>query len=511
MARLRSPSLFWTFAGAFVAVLIVALFLQVTVIHLVITPLAERWAEARAEVLTREVAEELTAAFAADSLPDVRRILREREPEFSPFHLVFRGTDGRIVDGRPVPPDARRRIGGAFGGGKRPEEDEAADTLRERPRGEPPEVAEREGGFPGRDRDEERRTHRGFQILARHPVTIDSLPGGEVLAISSQHSFPILPRFVQFRTLLFLPVALLLAGAAGLILFRLLVRRIRTLEAFAARVEGGDLDARVADPGPDEIGRLAGRLNRMTDHLSVAIRRIEENDRQRRRLLGDISHELATPLTTIRGYTETLLNPEVPLSPEERRDYLRSVLEEAERMGLLINDLLDLTRLEGGGAPLEKSLLDWAELCRNTITRLEPAFRKAGLSIRWESGDAAMVHADGRRLEQVLDNLLANALRHVPSGGTVTVSVRPVPGGGAPSHRLAVEDDGPGFPAGDLPHVFDRFYRGDPNRAAGGTGLGLAIVREIVLVHGGSIRAENRLPSGAAVLVDLPAAPRLSP
>ncbi len=290
-------------------------------------------------------------------------------------------------------------------------------------------------------------------------------------------------------------------------MFRLLLKRLRALEELATRVSEGDLSARIASPGGDEIGRLGARLNRMTESLAEARKRVEQSDRQRRQLLADISHELATPLTSIRGYADTLSEPSVPVSEEERVSYIRNILEESERMDLLIQDLLELTRLEAGAVTLTTERLDWTALCRNTMNRFEPRFRAAGIQIRWDGPtDETWLHADGRRLEQVLENLLINALRYVPKGGTVTLSVRQAAEADPSRFQLTVSDDGPGFPAADIPHVFDRFYRADLARTTGGSGLGLAIVKEIVLRHGGSVRAENQTPSGARIVIELPCA-----
>jgi signal transduction histidine kinase len=306
--------------------------------------------------------------------------------------------------------------------------------------------------------------------------------------------------------LLFAPVAILFAGSAGLIIFRLLLRRLRRLENLASRVAAGDLTARVDDLGDDEIGRLGSRLNRMTEALAQARERLETVDSQRRRLLADISHELATPLTSIRGYTETLLDPDVPTDGDERETFLRYVLAEAERMDLLIQDLFELTRLEAGTGALQREVLDWGLLCRHTLQRYEDRFRKAGLTLRWRGESIEVpVLADGRRLEQVLENLLTNALRYVPAPGTVEVSLIPARGHDGPC--LEVADDGPGIPPAELPRIFDRFYRSQEVRGSRGTGLGLAIVQEVVSRHGGSVQALPREPRGVRFLIRLPAGP----
>ena len=493
MRFLRTPSLFWTFAGSFLAVLVAATILQGLVIVAVVEPVARQWAETRAKSLAETAALEISVRMPLVTDDDIRDILRADRPRFGPLDLIYRSADGHLVTERPLPLEYSRRFESML--------QENADTLQEK--------FNRPLGF----RSSPEREERPPRIrVNRFPVVVDSVTIGEVVALAMPRRFGVFPFATPWPILLSLPIALVVAGTAGLVMFRVLVKRLRALDNLAARVTEGDLDARVSDPTTDEIGQLGARLNRMTESLAEAKRRIDDSDRQRRQLLADISHELATPLTSIRGYAETLLEPSVPVSEEERTAYLRDVLAEAKRMDLLIQDLLDLTRLEAGAGNLEQVRLDWTALCRNTINRFENRFREAGLGLRWEgAAHEAWIMADGRRLEQVLENLLINALRYVPSGGTVALSVAPVEHAPPRRFRLIVSDDGPGIPPGDLPHIFDRFFRVDVARSTGGTGLGLAIVQEIVRRHGGEVHAENRVPHGAAMVIDLPAAPLPAP
>lgn len=464
-------SLYWTFAGAFLAVLVVAAALQVAVLAVAVGPVANRWLRDRAAISVREAAE---AIRALDDPVDTDAIeLALRQYLHPPIHLVFVTDDGRLV-----------------GNG---------------PRGARPRRRDAEPDVPGRRAATARflddRRHR---VLAREPVVTAGV-SGELVAIAPRPRAGIWPAGAPPRLALFVPVALLVAGGAGLLLFRTFVRRLRALEILATRVAEGDLDARVDAPGRDEIGRLGAQLNRMTGRLAAARGRIAADDRTRRQLLADISHELATPLTSIRGFTETLLDSGVDLTDTERARYLSNVLDESKRLDALIQDILELTRLEAGAIELDIELIDWAALSRHTVERLAERFDAAGLSLEWVTGaddEPAWVSGDGRRLEQVLENLLLNALRYVPAGGAVRVSVTR----GERHHRLAVTDDGPGFPPGDLPHVFDRFYRSDATRSTPGTGLGLAIVKEITERHEGSVRAENGAGGGAVIVVELPVA-----
>jgi signal transduction histidine kinase len=515
--RLHPRSLFWTFAGAFLLVLVAAAVVQVLVVAAVVQPMLLRSLSDRARLAAREASVEIGTLPAETSELAIHQVLRSYRTEEGGFFLFYRDGRGRIVGSRRFPPGFGRRLAdlvGAPGDTLLPMEDRLRPPIPGRagePRRPPREAFGREPvpvPPPGPEREPPglRELARArFKVVARDSVrTPAGVDAGEVVALAAVPRFPFWPGAAERPVLLFLPIAVLVAGVAGLLLFRAFIRRLRVLETLAARVADGDLEVRVPDPGPDEIGRLGARLNRMTERLAEARRRLEENDRQRRRLLADISHELATPLTSIKGYAQTLLDPAVPVTEKERDAYLAHVLDESERMDELIADLFELTRLEAGAGELERERLDWASLCRNTLARFTKRFREADLNLRWTGSEApAWVDADGRRLEEVLENLLVNALRYVPAGGSIEVSLEP----GAPGrHRLTVADDGPGIPPADLPFVFDRFFRADHARVTPGTGLGLAIVREIVLRHGGEIRAENRAPSGAAIVIELPAA-----
>ncbi|HEU4334280.1 MAG TPA: HAMP domain-containing sensor histidine kinase [Candidatus Eisenbacteria bacterium] len=507
MIRFGPASLFWKLTGSFLLVLVLAIALQALVVVAVIEPIARRAARDRADTLLVSAAAEIADLFArvpADlraARPgrfdlQIALVLRAHRLEAGPLVLQFRHANGRTVGTRAYPPGWRGGRGMMEG---RRGMDEFPGPGGGPPLDVPPPA---EGGMaepaPGA------RPVR-LQPLSRLAVVADGDTLGEVLALTAPRRLFFLPANVPGAMLLFFPIAILIAGAAGLLTVRSLTGRLRALEVLAARVAEGDLSARVAKPAADEIGGLGEALNRMAERLAAARGRAAEDERRRAQLVADISHELATPMTSIRGYAETLLNSAMPLSETERADYLRNILDESRRLDLLIQDLFELNRMEAGALPLATERLDWAALCRNTLRRFEPRFEAAGLTLAWEGSDGeAWVVADGRRLEQVLDNLLVNALRYVPPPGRVTLAIGR---GAAPSTwRLALSDDGPGIAAKDLPHVFERFYRADEARTSGGSGLGLAIVRQIVVQHGGSARAEPRAPRGTVFLVELPAA-----
>ena len=299
---------------------------------------------------------------------------------------------------------------------------------------------------------------------------------------------------------------LLVVGTLGVLFFILTPtrRRLRSLEGAAAALGAGDTSARAPEGGGDEIAALSSAFNRMAAELESRLDQLHKADLVRRQLLADVSHELMTPLTAIRGYLETLAMPAVVRDEPTRERYLRIVTEETQRLEGLIGDLLDLARLEGGGVDIESADVSVAALFDRVAERhgMATASRRIELRTAVEPG-AGRVRADGRRLEQALQNLVANAVRHTPDGGRVTVTAARVEGG----VRISVEDTGRGVPAEHLPLIFDRFYKSDPARAAGhaGSGLGLSIVKAIVELHGGRVSAGNVDGGGARFEVVLPA------
>ena len=479
--RPRGKSLFWTIAAIFLLTAIIGTLLQGWVASSVLQPLEAREARARAELAASAIANAIASAPSAPRGAELDTLLARHRSVIRPSWILYRASDGTVVTSPPG-----RLLGLAS--------DVGPDTSVARP--------------PGPDGITTGQRGR-FEVLARRTVARGSNVLGEVQVLRRMRPRGAMGILEPRGSLLLFPVAIAASAFAGLVLVRLLVRRLRAMEVLAARVAEGDLTVRIADRSGDEIGRLAEQLDRMTERLADARRELTDTELKRKQLFADITHELATPLTSIRGYAETLLDPGVPVTPEERTQYVRGLLDESSRMDLLIRDLFELARLEAGAAHLTKEPLDWTALCRNTIERFEPRFRKEGLRLTWiDSGASAWIEADGRRMEQVLENLLMNALRYVPPGGAI--EVRLVPASGSESrHRLTVSDDGPGIPAKELPLVFGRFYRGtssnpESGRDRGGSGLGLAIVREIVELHGGTARAEARSPAGLVISIELP-------
>lgn len=241
--------------------------------------------------------------------------------------------------------------------------------------------------------------------------------------------------------------------------------------------------------------------------LLFDVTRLRFLERVRSEFVSNISHELRTPITAVKGFIETVLEEE--LSNEERGRFLRIVKEEVDRLEGLLGDLLDLSLLESDTTPLSLEDVDMNGLVQGIIEMMEPQAAKKEIVLENRlSGDLPLVPANRQLLEQAVINLVENAVKYTQDGGSVWIEARRVAG---EHFELAVADNGPGIPSEHLPRIFERFHRVDKARSKseGGTGLGLAIVRHIVHRHGGSVRAESRLGKGSRFIVTLPLVPTL--
>jgi len=268
----------------------------------------------------------------------------------------------------------------------------------------------------------------------------------------------------------------------------------------AGAIAGGDLSRRVEPADPrTEVGRLGIALNAMLDRLEHAFARRQASEDRLRRFIADASHELRTPLASIRGYAELFrMGAAADLADRERA--IQRIEDEAARMGVLVEDLLTLARLdEVAAAP--HAVHDLAALARDTVD--DARATALDRAIRLEATPAPVL-GDADQLRQVLGNLLRNALAHTPAGTPVDVSVAT----GGDTVRLEVRDHGPGLPSDDADQLFERFWRAERGRERGkaGAGLGLAIVAGIVEAHGGNVHATNATGGGASFVVELPVA-----
>jgi signal transduction histidine kinase len=261
---------------------------------------------------------------------------------------------------------------------------------------------------------------------------------------------------------------------------------------------GGNYDVHIPIKGEDEVGRLAEAFNQMATEVNTSQRMMKD-------LLANVSHELKTPLTSIQGFSQAMVDGVVS-GEDDVREYSRTIHEESNRMSALVDDLMLLSQIESGQVSMQHAHVDIAQLLGRTIERFQFAIRDAGIEPRLHVEPIADVHGDERRLEQVFSNLLQNAVRHTPRGGTISISARTLVGGHV---SIGVHNTGSVIPKEDLPRVFERFFQVDRARArkGGSSGLGLSIVTEIVEAHGGTVRVISAEPAGTEFIVILPGDP----
>ncbi len=318
----------------------------------------------------------------------------------------------------------------------------------------------------------------GVVILAAVAVTVVVVASGEELGVPA---------------LLTGVVAAVLALGMVQLLAHGMTFPLRQMVTAARAMAQGDYSRRVTATSRDEVGELARAFNSMAAEL-------EQVERMRRDLIANASHELRTPIGALRARLENLVDG---VEASDGR-VLEDLLLQVERLGDLVEQLLDLSKLESGAVLLERSSIDAGALLEKVAEEWRPHASERGVSLRVEhaGGPHATVEADESRLRQVLGNLVANAIRHSPDGSAVVLRAG-IRNGNA---RLEVEDDGPGIPASESERVFERFYRSDRARSAddGGSGLGLAISRWIVDLHGGEITVDQTAARGCRIVVELP-------
>ncbi len=325
--------------------------------------------------------------------------------------------------------------------------------------------------------------------------------------------------YVQKLSASALLAIVLAAFLVGLLVFWLFTRRLSLLtsnvKAFTdsgfgenspSPLQAGGFavtDSQMADSShnQDEIGQLEIAFNAMANKLYEQFGNLKKTDQLRRELVSNVSHDLRTPLATMHGYVETLLIKNQELDAEKRREYLEITRKHTQRLGELIGDLFELSKLDSASIHPNLEAFSLAELLHDTVHEfgLEADKRNLDLSIE-APDDPSVVYADIGLVQRVLENLIRNALKFTPDGGKISIRLDKKPGAVA----VAIEDNGCGIAEEDLAHVFDRFYRAENGGQESGTGLGLAIVRRILDLHGSRITVNSQVDRGTCFEFDLP-------
>jgi signal transduction histidine kinase len=327
-------------------------------------------------------------------------------------------------------------------------------------------------------------------------VTVVNVVTTSALMFLNAHDLTLLLLLLAFSAVVSLAFAYAVGGA--------LTEKVGQLSSAAGRLAEGDLSARVGGHSSDELGQLAAAFDEMAEQLERAFGRQRALEAARRELITSVSHDLRTPLATTRAMVEALADGVVS-EPADVARYLGLILRETQHLSRLIDDLFELSQIDSGSLHLRTDVIDLAELVNDTVAAYHAPALERDLRLEQSLDGPLSVQADGERLQRVLRNLLDNALRHTPSGGTIAVETHQADGNAS----VSISDSGPGVAEADLERIFDSFYRGERSRrreegAPSGAGLGLAIARGLVQAHHGRIWAEASPLGGVAVQIRLP-------
>ena len=335
--------------------------------------------------------------------------------------------------------------------------------------------------------------HRPQQWIAfARPVLLDN---GQTVIIYTRVNMDGLNEDLtqmMFHLVIMILIAVVLTAILWFFLANTITNPIVTMIARAKAMAEGELSQEIPVHGKDEIGQLAYNFNHMA-------RELNQLDTMRKEFVANVSHELRTPLTSIRTYTETLLDGALE-DPETATRFLAIVDDEANRMSLLVTDLLELSRLDSARSKLDQDVLDLVGLLRVTIRQSQILAEQKNQTIQFDNPtEACFILGNSPRVNQVISNILSNAIKYSPEDTTIHVFVETTD----TDHHVHIKDQGVGIPDDSISRIFERFYRVDKGRARsmGGTGLGLAIAKEIIEEHGGSIYATSNLGEGTTMIL----------
>lgn len=302
-------------------------------------------------------------------------------------------------------------------------------------------------------------------------------------------------RDIQIKILTWMALVAAAVLVINMLVLRTITRPIGELNEGIARMSKGDLSARVRVRGRNEFAGLAKAFNSMSA-------RLEQLDNSRSQFVSNASHELKTPLSTMKILIETLMYQETP-DPAMTKEFLGDINKEIDRLNRIVSDLLTLVNIDNG-TQLNLAELDIGALMQEQVKRLAPLARENGIELDCSAREKLEVNGDALKLQQVLYNIIDNAIKYTPRGGEVHCTLSRA----GRKAVIRVTDTGVGIPQEHLPHIFDRFYRVDKarSRETGGTGLGLSIVKQFVVLHGGTISARSTPGKGSTFIIELPLA-----
>jgi two-component system, OmpR family, sensor histidine kinase BaeS len=329
----------------------------------------------------------------------------------------------------------------------------------------------------------------GGQGVVNAPVVVDAATVGTVRLVFESAAGTTARDVAWSWIAVAAVVALLVAVLASWVVTRLLTRPIKAMTTATRAFAAGDRQARAGVHGPGELGELGRAFDSMADTVA-------RSERDRRNLTADVAHELRTPLAALQAGLEELRDGLVEPTPQG----LAGLHDQSLRLGRVVSDLAELSAVEASGAPVQRTDVDLSEVARDELAARDSQLRAAGLVVGSRLDGSVLVLADSDRLHQAVGNLLANAARYCRPGDEVEVVLRTQVGQAV----LDVADSGPGIAADELPHVFDRLWRGRAAKQVAGSGIGLAVAREIVVAHGGTIEAASPEGAGTTITIRLP-------
>lgn len=309
--------------------------------------------------------------------------------------------------------------------------------------------------------------------------------------------------YILRGTLIFIGFILIVSLAIGFFIFRMLTRRLEVMKKTVQDFERGELSKRIPLKSNDEITDLSRCFNNMADTVVESMNEIKKSDKLRRELVANVSHDLRNPLSSIQGYLETIQLKGDDLPKEELKNYLDTVLNNTKKLNRMINDLFDLSKLDAENVTPSLEYISMAELVQDLAQQFEPIAHQKNISIEtiYPDNPHAKIYADIGLLDRALSNLIDNAIRHTPEGGTVTI--RTIQDG--KDIRLEISDSGKGIPETEIPHIFDRFYQVDKSRSnSSGAGLGLSIAQKILELHGAKITVQSLVNKGTTFSISIP-------